>query len=92
MARETLHLAARRNGKTVAAGRSVKARLIDALTARGYKVDHNRSSARFAAFAKPGAHLLFFIGQNGELNKGTDAIGSVPATNARKVLLEEVPK
>jgi hypothetical protein len=72
--------------------RSVKTRLITALTARGYSIDHNRSSARFAAFSKSGAHFLFFIGQNGELNKGTDAIGSVPATEARKVFLEEVPE
>ena len=72
--------------------RSIKTRLLEALTARGYSIDHNRSSARFAAMRKPGAQMLFFIGQNGELNKGTDAVGSVPAHNARKVLLEEVPK
>lgn len=91
MARDTLYLGARKNGKTVAgqmAPKSVKTRLIEGLMSLGYSIDHNRSSARFAAFSKPGATMLFFVGQNGELRKGTDAIGSVPATNARRALLE----
>ena len=69
--------------------RSRKSLLMQALTARGYEVDHNASTTKYVAMKKMRHDVRFFIGQTGELRVGTDVSSSRLNADAQVKLLAE---